>query len=316
MFDYLRNLSKSSEEKRQEMLTAYVDGELSPQDVQQFEAMMAQDSSLRAEVEAQQLLQQRMQLAARRRAPRSFTLDPAVYGVPESPSVFDRLFGVQPGGSASPALARTYPVLQTATVLAALMLFLVLGLDLVGNGRLASQAATSETAAVVEVTRVVTETETLIQATVVSVEVTREVEALTAADEAAEDGAGASNDAPAEQSQSFAAPEELAEAEPTKSALPRAQDELELKAETVATAEPTVLPAEEAVAANQAVGEGGDEAVSEATEDLAQLEADSDANQFQTVAEPASPWRVWQIVLLAIFIILLLATLIVRWRIR
>ncbi|MEM7111566.1 MAG: hypothetical protein AAF614_03985 [Chloroflexota bacterium] len=316
MFDYLRNLSKSSEEKRQEMLTAYVDGELSPQDVQQFEALMVQDSSLQAEVEAQQLLQQRMQLAARRRAPRSFTLDPAVYGVPESPSVFERLFGGQPSGSATPALARSYPVLQTATVLAALMLFLVLGLDLVGNGRLALESGAGDAEiAVVEVTRVVTETEALLEDTAEIVKVTREVDALTAADEAADDGVGAS-DSPAGQSQTFAAPEELAEAEPTKSALPREQDELELRAEAVATVEPTVLPAEEAVAANQAVDDGGDEAVSEEAADEAQLEADSDANRFQTLAEPVSPWRIWQIILLAIFIILLLATLFVRWRIR
>ncbi len=45
--DWLRNLTKSAAEKRQEMLNAYVDGRLSPQQQAQFEQELARDERLR-----------------------------------------------------------------------------------------------------------------------------------------------------------------------------------------------------------------------------------------------------------------------------
>ena len=47
MFDFVRNLGKSADEKRQERLNAYVDGALSPAARQQFEQELAQDAALR-----------------------------------------------------------------------------------------------------------------------------------------------------------------------------------------------------------------------------------------------------------------------------
>ena len=53
MFDWIRNLTKSAAEKQHEMLTAYVDDELSAADRGRFEQMMAADEALRAEVARQ-----------------------------------------------------------------------------------------------------------------------------------------------------------------------------------------------------------------------------------------------------------------------
>ncbi|MCB0016101.1 MAG: zf-HC2 domain-containing protein, partial [Anaerolineales bacterium] len=55
MFDWIRNLTKSAAEKQQELLTAYVDDELTPAERQRFEQMMAGDELLRAEMERQRL---------------------------------------------------------------------------------------------------------------------------------------------------------------------------------------------------------------------------------------------------------------------
>ena len=113
MFDFLRNLRKSAEEKQQEQLHAYLDDALTPQEQQQFEREMAQDAALRAEVDDLRVMKQQLRDLPRRPVPRSFTLDPAVYGRPARQPLF-----------------QFYPVLQGATVLTALFFILTLSLTL------------------------------------------------------------------------------------------------------------------------------------------------------------------------------------------
>ncbi len=159
MFDFLRNLTKSAEEKQQEALNAYLDDVLSPQERQQFEQLLAADADLRQEVEQRRALQTQMRQMPRRRVPRNFTLDPAVYGRPQRQPLFE-----------------FYPVMRAATVLTALFFILALSADLFLTGQrnvaspqgvaLMVEETTSDTAveapmaaeAVVEITRVITET--------------------------------------------------------------------------------------------------------------------------------------------------------------
>lgn len=109
MLDYLRNLRKSDEEKRQERLTAYLDNALTPRQRQQVEQDLAQDQELFAEVEQMRLLQQAMRQLPQRRVKRNFTLDPSLYGRPQR----------EP-------LVQAYPVLRTATVIAAFLFIFLL----------------------------------------------------------------------------------------------------------------------------------------------------------------------------------------------
>jgi hypothetical protein len=169
MFDFLRNLTKSAEKKRQEALNAYLDDALSPRERRQFEQLLARDADLRLEVEERRALQMQMRQMPRRRVPRNFTLDPALYGRPQRQPLF-----------------QLYPAMRVATVLTAFFFILALGADLfltTGRDGLAApgglatpggapqdvalmvEETTSETAveaplaaeAAVEVTRVVTE---------------------------------------------------------------------------------------------------------------------------------------------------------------
>ncbi|HEX6383932.1 MAG TPA: zf-HC2 domain-containing protein [Anaerolineae bacterium] len=113
MFDFLRSLTKSAEEKRQEAVSAYLDGALTPVERRRFEQELAQDPGLRAELEEQRLLQQTLRRLPRRNVPRNFTLDPALYGRPQPQPLF-----------------RLYPVLQAATALTAVFFVLAIVLDL------------------------------------------------------------------------------------------------------------------------------------------------------------------------------------------
>lgn len=127
MFDWLRNLTKSEEERRQEELTAYVDGRLSAADQQRFEAQLADDEALRQEVELQRELKTAMSQMPTLRAPRNFTLDPAVYGAAEP------TFAMQ-----------LYPKLRTATAIMAVLLVGIVALDFLttgGGGALTSAPA-------------------------------------------------------------------------------------------------------------------------------------------------------------------------------
>jgi hypothetical protein len=129
MLDFLKNLTKSDEEKQQELVSAYLDGTLSQSQRQAFETQLAQDADLRAEVELAQLIRQQMSEMPRRSVPRSFTLNPNIYGVPQK----------QP-------LVQAYPFLRAATVLTAFFFVFALGLSLFttqGGGNMASVAQTA-----------------------------------------------------------------------------------------------------------------------------------------------------------------------------
>lgn len=116
MFDFLKNLTKSEEEKQQEAFSAYLDDLLSPSQRLDFETLLAQDAGLRAELARAQLLRQQMRQMPRRSLPRSFTLDAALYGVPKRER-----------------LGQAYPFLRVATAMAALFFVLALGLTVFTN---------------------------------------------------------------------------------------------------------------------------------------------------------------------------------------
>lgn len=112
MFGFLRNLTKTDEEKRQDFLTAYLDDSLSPRDRRRFEEWLDGDDALRADLEQQRTIKEAIGQLPRVRAPRSFTLDPSLYGRPSS----------QPG-------LRLYPALRVATVLATFVFITLISID-------------------------------------------------------------------------------------------------------------------------------------------------------------------------------------------
>ncbi|MBK8903750.1 MAG: hypothetical protein IPM53_21380 [Anaerolineaceae bacterium] len=140
MFNFLRNLTKSAEENRQEAVTAYLDEALNDRERQRFEQEMAQDAALRAHVEQLLLIKQSLRQLPQRQVPRNFILDPAAYGRP-----------------ARQPWVQAYPVLRTATVLAAFFFIFAIaaGIFTTGGGDMAMAPAAD--VAQVEVTRVVTE---------------------------------------------------------------------------------------------------------------------------------------------------------------
>lgn len=113
MFDFLRDFTKSAEEKERETLNAYLDGELSERARERFEQRLADDPALQTQLDDLRQIKLSIQRLPRVRAPRNFTLDPAVYGRPVPQRGF-----------------QLYPVLRTATVLAAFFFILTLALDL------------------------------------------------------------------------------------------------------------------------------------------------------------------------------------------
>lgn len=72
-------------------LNAYLDGELTDQERMAFESRLAQDAALRGELQALRATVAVLHMAEPIRAPRSFTLDPAVYGKPVKGSFWSRL---------------------------------------------------------------------------------------------------------------------------------------------------------------------------------------------------------------------------------
>lgn len=114
MFDFLRNITKPVEEKRQERLNAYLDGALSTQERRRFEKELANDAELRADLERLQWVKMSVEKLPRVRAPRNFVLDPALYGQPVKRQETWSL----------------YPSLRVATALTAFFFILALALDL------------------------------------------------------------------------------------------------------------------------------------------------------------------------------------------
>ena len=113
MFDFVRNLSKSEQEKRQEALSAYLDDMLPARRRQELERLLATDDDLRRELDLQRQIRQQMRTMPQRSVPRSFTLDPAAYDRPrKEPWV------------------QAYPVLRAATALTAVFFVVALAASL------------------------------------------------------------------------------------------------------------------------------------------------------------------------------------------
>ncbi len=111
MFDFLRNRGSTAGEAGQDTLSAYLDNALTPAERQRLESEMDRDPALRARLEQMRLLKLQMRAMPHRRVPRSFALDPALYGRPKA----------QP-------LMQLYPVLRGATALTAVVLIFTLAL--------------------------------------------------------------------------------------------------------------------------------------------------------------------------------------------
>ena len=113
MRNIIRHLTKSKAEKQAELISAYVDRALPARAQQQFEQALAHDAGLQEAVRQQRAIQAALRQLPRQRAPRSFALDPALYGRAQMPPVW------QP-----------FPILRAATALAMLLLVAVLAFDL------------------------------------------------------------------------------------------------------------------------------------------------------------------------------------------
>lgn len=113
MWDWLRRWLQSAETRRLEAISAYVDDALAPPVRRRFEAAMARDDALRADVARLRQLKAGLRQLPRPESPRNFTLDPARYGRPA------RAPGV-----------RLYPAFRLATALAGLLFMLALVLTL------------------------------------------------------------------------------------------------------------------------------------------------------------------------------------------
>ena len=113
MFDFMRDRGSTAEDKRQETISAYLDDALTAAERERFDGQLTRDEALRAEMERMRLLKLQMRSMPRRRVPRSFSLDPALYGRPKA----------QP-------MMQLYPVLRGATALTAFFLIFTLALGM------------------------------------------------------------------------------------------------------------------------------------------------------------------------------------------
>jgi anti-sigma factor RsiW len=161
MLQWFSKRGEKSRERRQEALSAYLDGELSAREQTRIEGELAQDAALSEELAELRRTVEMVRSLPTLPVPRSFTLDPAIYG------------------RTRPRRIRLYPVMRAATVLA-MVLFVFLT---TGNFLFQQAAAPAEDVAMLEaeVPREV-EKEVIV---VETVEVARE-EALEMAAEPAE----------------------------------------------------------------------------------------------------------------------------------
>lgn len=120
--------SKGEEERRDELLSAYLDGELTVRQREQLEARLSQDPALRAELRALHQTVSMMRELPRVSAPRNFIL---------SESMVTRR---QPAPAREARRAWAAPLLTAATVVVSLLFVVVLAGDLLlpGVGDLAS----------------------------------------------------------------------------------------------------------------------------------------------------------------------------------
>lgn len=116
MFDFLRDRGSTAEDRHREALSAYLDNALTAAERERLEGQLARDATLRAELERMRVLKLQLRAMPRRRVPRSFALDPALYGRPKA----------QP-------MMQLYPVLRGATALTAFLLIFTLALGAFRN---------------------------------------------------------------------------------------------------------------------------------------------------------------------------------------
>jgi anti-sigma factor RsiW len=129
MFDFLRAVFRSTADKEQEQLSAYLDNALSPVERRQFEQKLQDNAELQAALTSLRLLKANLRQLPRHRAPRSFALSAAVHG------------------RRRPQMAvQLYPMLRAATVLSAFFLVLAVVMSLLTPGD--QQAATMADSAV------------------------------------------------------------------------------------------------------------------------------------------------------------------------
>ena len=303
MVNFLRDRGSTAEDKRREALGAYLDNALTAAERKRFEGQLARDAGLRAELEQMQALKLQMRAMPRRRVPRSFALDPALYGRPKA----------QP-------MMQLYPVLRGATALAAFLLIFTLALG-VFRGQFAGGELAAPEAAEISMSDAVVEESAPAE----------EIAPLVAATAPTEQDRAMSTEAPEMEAAEAEAPTELAFQEAiteavTAETMPPAQGtpaagsapditgvpDLELQIEATETAaEPTVEAAAEAM-----------ETVEEEAESAA---ADSTANVPAPVAEASEPaggdstaslLRPIQIGLGVVFLLLFILWLVARRRVR
>ena len=291
MFDFMRDRGDGG--RQQEAIDAYLDNALTPAERARFEAQMAADSRLRAEVEQLSLLRLQLRAMPRRRVPRSFALNPAAYSRPKA----------QP-------LLQLYPALRGATALSAFLLIFVLALGLF-RGQFGVGAP--EAAQVASVT-----SEEVAPAAVE--EAAEEAAQLTNPEEAAD----SANEAPAAESELAAAPTAEAAAELAASAplgtitttLPTEElsfDQAQVVEATLppnaggAVEPPATETAPPAVDTLNAVAQ--EAAVAEADEATARQEAPAPAETSRSLLP-------YQIGLGALFLLLLVLWLVARRRVR
>ena len=217
MFDFLRDFGKSEEEKRQEALSAYLDNALTSAEKERFEQLLASDEALRASLEEQRLIQASMRRLPRLRAPRNFTLDPALFGRP-MPSTSERL----------------YPILRTATAVVAVLFVVVLVLEfLPSDGGEDGQPLAFSTEAQMEAEEAPAAAEAPAEEAPAAafieeqeVEITREVETVVRDEAASEVEADIPAEAPAEEmveEEAAQEPEPAADAEAAPAEEPAAE---------------------------------------------------------------------------------------------
>jgi anti-sigma factor RsiW len=302
MFNWLRNLLKSKDDRHQERLTAYLDGVLPAAEQKLVEQELAQNPTLRAEVEAQQQIKRILQQLPRQAAPRNFLLDPAKYAA-KRPS----------------RAAQIYPTLRLASAAMALLLVGVVALDW-NSQQGANEMAASQPASVaqmattepVEMEMEMVETES---ANMDTAEPPSAAPAAAMATDMADDGA-------MNESAEMFALELPSEEMPTGEA-ETGEEGMSMMATGSAepTAEERIMTEEEVMADELAPRPLPTPTMSARMAEPTTAEAPSEAKLDPTpTAEPElappppNPWRTAQLALAGLTAILLLATLLVRRR--
>lgn len=113
---------KSEEERRDELLSAYLDGELNEGEREQLEARLSQDPALRAELRTLHQVSSMVQELPRVSAPRNFILSETM------------VRGRQPTRTPEPRRTWTAPLLTAATAVVSLLFAVVLATDLLLPG--------------------------------------------------------------------------------------------------------------------------------------------------------------------------------------